>query len=162
MCLPRDPRFKDAERRRYCECGRDCISQCEFCSLFPLHVHISCSYSARKTSRLLWTLILCLAATIIYVEEMLLCRMHVACNKCYGCCSCCHIWQGYHGDTSRMFSAGKPSDRAQWLCDVNREALYEGIKQCGPGVPINAIGKVRSPVGEYLCRLQGVETAPSS
>ena len=40
-----------------------------------------------------------------------------------------------------MFFAGKPSDRAQWLCDVTKEALYEGIKQCGPGVPINAIGK---------------------
>lgn len=41
-----------------------------------------------------------------------------------------------------MFFAGKPSDRARWLCEVNREALYEGIKQCGPGVPVNAIGRV--------------------
>ena len=46
-----------------------------------------------------------------------------------------------------MFFAGKPSDRARWLCDVNREALYEGIKQCGPGVPINAIGKVHPVQG---------------
>lgn len=46
-----------------------------------------------------------------------------------------------------MFFAGKPSDRARWLCDVNREALYEGIKQCGPDVPINAIGKVHPAQG---------------
>ena len=41
-----------------------------------------------------------------------------------------------------MFFAGEVSKRARWLCDMTKEAMYEGIKQCGPGVPVNAVGKV--------------------
>lgn len=58
--------------------------------------------------------------------------------------------QGYHGDTSAMFFAGQPTDRARWLCDINREAMHEGIKQCGPGVPVSAIGKVKSPLPFFV------------
>lgn len=50
--------------------------------------------------------------------------------------------QGHHGDTSCMFVAGETSDQAKWLCDINKEALDEAIKECGPGVPVNIIGKV--------------------
>ena len=41
-----------------------------------------------------------------------------------------------------MFYVGQPSDRAKWLCEITREAMYEGIKQCGPGAPVSGIGKV--------------------
>lgn len=55
---------------------------------------------------------------------------------------------GYHGDTSTMFFAGEPTPRARWLSEITREAMLEGIKQCGPGVPINAIGKAIHSIAE--------------
>ena len=50
--------------------------------------------------------------------------------------------QGYHGDTSRMYYAGKVSDKAQQLCETTEHAMMEAIKVCGPGVHISEIGKV--------------------
>ncbi|CAG9467397.1 unnamed protein product [Pedinophyceae sp. YPF-701] len=47
---------------------------------------------------------------------------------------------GHHGDCSRMFYCGAVSDAAKRLCDVNRLALEEAIKVCGPGVPFREIG----------------------
>jgi len=65
-------------------------------------------------------------------------------------CQCIHanrlVMQGYHGDTSTMFFAGEPTPRARWLSEVTKEAMLEGIKQCGPGVQINAVGKVGCPL----------------
>jgi methionyl aminopeptidase len=51
--------------------------------------------------------------------------------------------QGYHGDTSRMFYVGKVSEKARRLCEVTQLAMDTAIAQCGPGVPIRHIGKVR-------------------
>ena len=54
--------------------------------------------------------------------------------------------QGYHGDTSRMYYAGKVTDRAKQLCETTEHAMMEAIKVCGPGVHISEIGKVSSCV----------------
>ena len=50
--------------------------------------------------------------------------------------------QGYHGDTSRMFTVGQVSDKAQQLCAVTLEALEAAVALCGPGVPVRKIGEV--------------------
>lgn len=58
------------------------------------------------------------------------------------------FFQGYHGDTSRMFAVGAVSDTAQRLMAATTEALFAGIKVCGPGVPINAIGNAIQKVAD--------------
>ena len=40
------------------------------------------------------------------------------------------ILDGWFGDTSRMFFAGKPSIKAKILCDITYQCLMEGIKVC--------------------------------
>ena len=50
--------------------------------------------------------------------------------------------QGYHGDTSRMFTVGRVSDKARQLCAVTLEALEAAVALCGPGVPVRKIGEV--------------------
>eukprot|EP00761_Pharyngomonas_kirbyi_P004818 gb/GECH01004823.1/.p1 GENE.gb/GECH01004823.1/~~gb/GECH01004823.1/.p1 ORF type:complete len:351 (+),score=30.64 gb/GECH01004823.1/:1-1053(+) len=53
---------------------------------------------------------------------------------------------GFHGDTSRTFiisdgSSPIPSQRKD-LMQVTQDALYEGIRVCGPNVPFSHIGRV--------------------
>ena len=43
------------------------------------------------------------------------------------------IVDGWHGDTSRMYYAGKPPIKAQRLVDVTYEAMMRGIAQVKPG-----------------------------
>lgn len=50
------------------------------------------------------------------------------------------ILDGWHGDTSRMFFAGKPSIKAQRLSDVTYEALMRGIAVVKPGARLGDIG----------------------
>ncbi len=50
------------------------------------------------------------------------------------------IKDGWHGDTSRMFTVGKPSIRAQRLIDVTYEAMKLGIEMVKPGVRLGDIG----------------------
>jgi methionyl aminopeptidase len=50
------------------------------------------------------------------------------------------IKDGWHGDTSRMYVAGKPSVMAQRLIDVTREAMFRGIRQVRPGAKLGDIG----------------------
>jgi len=52
------------------------------------------------------------------------------------------IKDGYHGDTSKMFSVGKPPIRAQRLMQVARECLLKGIEQIKPGAHLGDIGQV--------------------
>lgn len=47
---------------------------------------------------------------------------------------------GYHGDTSRMFTIGKASILADRLIKVTQECLYLGIKLVKPGVHLGDIG----------------------
>jgi methionyl aminopeptidase len=50
------------------------------------------------------------------------------------------IRDGFHGDTSRMYYAGKPSVAAQRLADVCREAMWRGIRVVKPGTRLGDIG----------------------
>ncbi|MES2217975.1 MAG: type I methionyl aminopeptidase [Pseudomonadota bacterium] len=47
---------------------------------------------------------------------------------------------GYHGDTSKMFTVGKPSVLADRLIKVTQEAMYLGIEQVKPGATFGDIG----------------------
>lgn len=48
----------------------------------------------------------------------------------------------YHGDTSKMFVAGKPSILADRLIRITQECLYRGIKLIKPGIHFGDIGAV--------------------
>ncbi len=50
------------------------------------------------------------------------------------------INDGYHGDTSRMFVVGEPSIAAKRLCELTREAMWEGIAQVAPGKRLGDVG----------------------
>lgn len=52
------------------------------------------------------------------------------------------IKDGYHGDTSKMFVAGKPSILAERLINNTLECLYLGIQQVKPGAHFGDIGAV--------------------
>jgi methionyl aminopeptidase len=55
---------------------------------------------------------------------------------------------GYHGDSSRMFTVATVSDEAERLIEATRRALEAGIAECRPGAPLNAIGAVIESVAE--------------
>ncbi len=50
------------------------------------------------------------------------------------------IKDGYHGDTSKMFTVGKTSIRSERLCKLAQEALYLGMEQVKPGATLGDIG----------------------
>jgi methionyl aminopeptidase len=50
------------------------------------------------------------------------------------------ILEGYYGDTSRMFFAGKPSLMAERLCKVTYDAMMLGIEKAKPGNKLRDIG----------------------
>lgn len=50
------------------------------------------------------------------------------------------IKDGFHGDTSRMFSVGDPSVAARRLCEVAYECMWLGIEQVRPGATLGDIG----------------------
>ncbi len=50
------------------------------------------------------------------------------------------IKDGYHGDTSQMFSIGKPQAHTERLCELTYEALWKGIEQVRPGATLGDIG----------------------
>jgi len=50
------------------------------------------------------------------------------------------IKDGFHGDTSRMFTVGKPSVLAERLIRVTRECMYKGIELVRPGARLGDIG----------------------
>lgn len=60
------------------------------------------------------------------------------------------IVDGWHGDTSRMFHAGKPKVKAAKLVDVTYECLMKAIDIVKPGVPLNRIGHVIQTHAESL------------
>jgi len=51
------------------------------------------------------------------------------------------IKDGFHGDTSRMFTVGKPSIQAERLIRVTHEAMCRGIEQVRPGATLGDIGE---------------------
>lgn len=50
------------------------------------------------------------------------------------------IKNGYHGDTSKMFTVGKPTSSGKLICQHTQKALYEGIKAVKPGAKLGDIG----------------------
>ena len=52
------------------------------------------------------------------------------------------IKDGFHGDTSRMFTIGTPSIQARRLVEVTYEAMWKGIRTVKPGVHLGDIGQV--------------------
>lgn len=50
------------------------------------------------------------------------------------------IKNGFHGDSSRMYFAGKPGIRAKRLTDIAETALYTGIDAVRPGATLGDIG----------------------
>ena len=50
------------------------------------------------------------------------------------------ILDGWYGDTSRMFTVGKPSVKASRLIDVTFKALWKGIDAVKPGATLGDIG----------------------
>lgn len=52
------------------------------------------------------------------------------------------IYEGYHGDTSKMFHVGKPLPHAERLVKVTQECLYKAIELVRPGLRIGSIGHV--------------------
>ncbi|HTB47187.1 MAG TPA: type I methionyl aminopeptidase [Acetobacteraceae bacterium] len=50
------------------------------------------------------------------------------------------ILDGWHGDTSRMYTAGTPSTRARNLIDATYEAMLRGVRAVKPGVTLGDVG----------------------
>ena len=50
------------------------------------------------------------------------------------------IKDGFHGDTSRMFFAGKPGIQAQRLAEVAYESMWLGIEELAPGKHLGDVG----------------------
>ncbi|TQV85648.1 type I methionyl aminopeptidase [Exilibacterium tricleocarpae] len=50
------------------------------------------------------------------------------------------IYQGYHGDTSKMFLVGKVASHAERLVKVTQECMYKGIELVRPGARLGDIG----------------------
>jgi methionyl aminopeptidase len=50
------------------------------------------------------------------------------------------IKDGWHGDTSKMFTVGTPSIRAQRICDIAYKSMVKGIEMIAPGVRLGDIG----------------------
>jgi methionyl aminopeptidase len=58
------------------------------------------------------------------------------------------IKDGYHGDTSKMFTVGKGSILSDRLIKVTQECLYAGIEQVKPGRHFGDIGAAIQPMAE--------------
>lgn len=52
------------------------------------------------------------------------------------------IYEGYHGDTSKMFMVGKPSILAERLVSVTQACMYSAIKAVKPGLKLGDIGHI--------------------
>ncbi|WP_024460600.1 type I methionyl aminopeptidase [Marinimicrobium sp. LS-A18] len=50
------------------------------------------------------------------------------------------IYEGYHGDTSKMYFVGKRLPHAERLVQVTQECLYKGIEMVKPGIKLGDIG----------------------
>ena len=58
------------------------------------------------------------------------------------------IKDGYHGDTSKMFTIGKPSILSTRIIDTAYECLLHGIDQVRPGAHLGDIGHVIQTLAE--------------
>lgn len=51
------------------------------------------------------------------------------------------IKDGFHGDTSKMFIAGKPTILGERLCRITQESLYIALRLIKPGIRLRTLGK---------------------
>ncbi|MEM9838540.1 MAG: type I methionyl aminopeptidase [Pseudomonadota bacterium] len=51
------------------------------------------------------------------------------------------VLDGWHGDTSRMYTVGEPKVKAQRLIDVTFECLWKGIEVVKPGTNLREVGR---------------------
>lgn len=59
---------------------------------------------------------------------------------------------GWHGDTSRMFIAGKPTTKARRLADITYESMMRGIQAVKPGARLGDIGHaIQSYAESHRC-----------
>lgn len=58
------------------------------------------------------------------------------------------IYNGFYGDSSKMFCIGEPQPFAKRLVDTTQQALYAGIKTVKPGVTLGDIGHAIQSVAE--------------
>ena len=58
------------------------------------------------------------------------------------------LLDGWHGDSSRMYLAGKPKRAAERLVDLTHECLMAGIEQVKPGNRLGAIGAAIQKLAE--------------
>ena len=62
------------------------------------------------------------------------------------------IKDGFHGDTSRMFFAGKPSIQAQRLAQVAFDGMWLGISELAPGKRLGDVGAaIQKHVEKHRC-----------
>lgn len=52
------------------------------------------------------------------------------------------IYEGYHGDTSKMYFVGETNAHAERLVQITQECLYKGINLVKPGTRLGDIGHV--------------------
>jgi methionyl aminopeptidase len=52
------------------------------------------------------------------------------------------IYEGYHGDTSKMYFVGTPAPHAERLVKVTQECMYKAIELVKPGCRLGDIGHV--------------------
>jgi methionyl aminopeptidase len=50
------------------------------------------------------------------------------------------IWEGYYGDSSKMFCIGTVATHAQRLVDITQQCLYAGIRMVKPNATLGDIG----------------------
>jgi len=50
------------------------------------------------------------------------------------------IYEGYHGDSSRMYYVGEPPIQARRLCEITYECMWLGIRAVRPGAQLGDIG----------------------
>ena len=50
------------------------------------------------------------------------------------------IKDDFHGDTSKMFSVGKPTILGERLCRITQESLYLALRMVKPGINLRTIG----------------------
>jgi methionyl aminopeptidase len=66
------------------------------------------------------------------------------------------IFEGWYGDTSRMFFAGVPALKAKRLCRVTLEGLWAGIDAVRDGATLGDIGATSSPSAARWCATTAV------
>ena len=62
------------------------------------------------------------------------------------------LHNGYHGDTSKMFFVGNPSEKARHIVNLARECLFVGIDAVKPG---NRLGDIGYAIQEHAKKHRG-------